>query len=487
MDQKKAKGFQIGKKAFLTSIFILAGLILVSGILTKVLPSGEYAVLESQGREIVQPGTYTEISKPDYPVWRWITAPVEVFWGSNSLTIIVLVAFLIFIGGSFALLEESGMIDSMLYMAARRFRNQRYILMAVIMFTFMFFGAVLGIFEAMIPLVVFVVPLALALGWDSITGLGMSLLALAFGFSAGITNPFTIAVAQSLADLPVFSGSWLRIIFFAITYILTFMFVRRYGKKIDRNPQNSLVYKEDAPLREIYKAETFLADRAPAGKEQSKALRFVIACLGTSVLFIVAAALVPAIPTDAAFPLVAILFATGGIGAGFLTGMKSRSVFSTFGRGVMSIIPGVLLVLLAMSVPHIISQGKIMGTILHSFEGLIQGTSVYTAAILVLGVTLILNFFIGSASAKAFLVMPIIVPLADLTGLTRQTTILAFGFGDGFTNMLYPTNPVLIIALGLTVVSYTKWLKWTLKIQLPILAISILFLLFAVKIGYGPF
>jgi uncharacterized ion transporter superfamily protein YfcC len=149
--------------------------------------------------------------------------------------------------------------------------------------------------------------------------------------------------------------------------------------------------------------------------------------------------------------------------------------------------PGILLILMAMSVKHIISNGGIMDTILNAAASMISGSSPYVAIFVLYVLILALELFIGSSSAKAFLVMPIIAPLADLIGLTRQSTILAFCFGDGFSNVLYPTNPVLLICLGLTVISYGKWFRWTIRIQLAAFAMSCAFMAIAVAIRLGPF
>jgi uncharacterized ion transporter superfamily protein YfcC len=185
-------------------------------------------------------------------------------------------------------------------------------------------------------------------------------------------------------------------------------------------------------------------------------------------------------------PLVALLFLAGGLGAGLLAG-RGRGVFPAFARGMLGILPGVILIMMAMSVKFIISQGGIMDTVLYYAAAAISRTSAAGAALLTYAVVLVLNFFIGSATAKAFLVMPLITPLADLVGITRQVAVLAFAFGDGFSNVLYPTNPILLIALGLTVVSYPKWFRWVIGLQLAVLALTVLLLLAAVAINLGPF
>jgi uncharacterized ion transporter superfamily protein YfcC len=183
----------------------------------------------------------------------------------------------------------------------------------------------------------------------------------------------------------------------------------------------------------------------------------------------------------------ALLFLIGGVGSGLFAGMGGRAVSSAFAKGATQMLPGVVLILMSMSVKYIVESGGIMDTILHAAARVISQAQPLVAAFLVYVVTLIMNFFVGSASAKAFLMMPILTPLADLVGITRQTAVFAFDLGDGFSNMLYPSNALLLIGLSFTVVSYPKWIRWTIGLQAVIFLVSMLFLGFAVVIGFGPF
>ena len=209
-------------------------------------------------------------------------------------------------------------------------------------------------------------------------------------------------------------------------------------------------------------------------------------CMGIAVAFIVATARAPAL-SDYAFPLMAFLFLIGGIGAGLLARMGGRGVAGAFFQGMTGILPGILLILMSLSVKHIVSTGGIMDTILFRASGLISHSSRIVSTYLIYLLTLVMNFFIGSASAKAFLMMPILTPLADIVGITRQTAVLAFDFGDGFSNMLYPSNALLLIGLGFTVVSYPRWIRWTIGLQGVVFVLSMIFLAVAVLIGFGPF
>ncbi len=335
-------------------------------------------------------------------------------------------------------------------------------------------------------MIVFIIPLAYSLGWDSLTGLGMSLLALSFGFSAAVTNPFTIAVAQKISELPLFSGAWLRIIFFVFVYGAVFFFVYLHAKRVEKNPKLSPMYEEDKPLKDALASLEEFEKTGGNYPGMVKALIWFSICLGLALGFVAVSSAIPSI-SDYTFPLMGVLFLIGGVGSGLFAGLKGFRVIRIFGKGTLNILPGIVLILMAYSVKYIIDQGQITDTILFSASQKIAGASATGAVFLIYGLTLFMNFFIGSASAKAFLMMPILSPLADLVHITRQTAVLAFDFGDGFSNMIYPSNALLLIALGFTVVSYPKWIKWTLKIQAAMLILTSIFLVIAVKINFGPF
>jgi uncharacterized ion transporter superfamily protein YfcC len=211
-----------------------------------------------------------------------------------------------------------------------------------------------------------------------------------------------------------------------------------------------------------------------------------VSCVVVATIIVIATARHPVL-SALSFPMMTILFLAGGIGGGRFAGLAWPRLAGAFGGGILNFLPGMMLVLLAYSVKHIITTGMIMDTILYGAAELIRQSPPMTAAFLVYATTLAMNFFIGSASAKAFLMMPILTPLADLVGITRQTAVLAFDFGDGFSNMIFPTNALLLIALSFTVVGYTKWMRWTWKLQIAILLLTSAFLAFAVRIGFGPF
>jgi uncharacterized ion transporter superfamily protein YfcC len=490
MEEKKgdnSTALRIGKKAFFSTVAIILVLMITAGILTRVVRAGNFRHEAVDGRDTVVAGSFAYGERPDYPVWRWFLAPLEVLVAPGNVTVITLVVLMLLIGGSFTVLEKGGILKSALSMIVARFEKRRFVLMAAVIFFFMFSASVLGIYEELAPMVVFIVPLALLLGWDSLTGLGMSLLALGFGFSAAILNPFTIGVAQTAAGLPLFSGAWFRVIFFVLTYALVFLFVRAHALKVERSPESSPVFADDERLRSRLDASSVVGSDPRAADPRMRAgVRWLALWFLGAVVFVLVATRFKTLSAYS-FPIMGLFFLIACVGAGLRAGEGGRKVGRFFFLGVRSILPAIVIILMAMSVKQIILDGGIMDTILYAASLKIVGTSPYLAALLVYVLTLALEFFVASASAKAFLVIPILAPLADLVGLTRQSVILAYDYADGFTNILYPTNPMLMICLGLTVVSYPKWLRWTAPAQAGAFALSLAFMAIAVAIKFGPF
>ncbi|HWQ46188.1 MAG TPA: hypothetical protein VN376_04935 [Longilinea sp.] len=478
-------GAQINTKAFIQSVIILLVLMITAGVLTRVLPAGSYTRNEVDGRVVIVPDSYQVTDHPNYPVWRWFTAPVEVLGGSDALIIITIMVFILLVAGAFAVMEKSGILTAALARIVRAFGGRKYLLLVVITGFFMMMGAFFGLFEEVVPLVPLMIALAYFLGWDALVGLGMSILATNMGFSAALTNPFTIGVAQRLAGLPMFSGFLYRVPIFLTIFAVTAIFLVRYAKKIEKRPESSLVFGEDKVVRAKYSNLDLEKIAANSGGLKKASIWFVV------FIFLVVATLftspfVPAI-SDYALPIVGILFFIGGLGAGLLTDQPKKTVWKALLDGVLGILPGLPLIMMAASIKFIITTGGVMDTILNTASLSLSHAAPTSAAFLIYGLALLMELFIGSAGAKAVLMMPILLPLADLVGVTRQVTVLAYCFGDGFSNMVYPTSPVLLISLGLAAVSFGKWLKFTWKIWAVVVPITLLFLWLAVAIGYGPF
>ncbi len=322
MDQKA--GAQISQRAFIQSLVILFVLMMIAGILTLVVPAGQYTRIQVDGRETIDPASFQFIEKPDYPIWRWFVAPVEVLGSEYGLLTIVIIVVLFFAGGAFAVLDKTGTLRAFIGRIVRRFKERKYALLLAVSFAFMFLGATLGTFEEVVLLVPVMIALSYSLGWDALVGLGMSILATNMGFSAAIANPYTLGVSQQLAGLPLFSGMGLRVVIFLVIYAIFVAFLSAYARKIDRDPTASLVHEEDKSERKKYTHLEEDAHFTEDNPRQNRAMSFFGLFLLLILVVMLTGPFVPAI-SDYALPIVGILFLIGGRGARSFGGGWSRA------------------------------------------------------------------------------------------------------------------------------------------------------------------
>jgi len=479
-------GLKIGKRTFISTAVMLLCVMIFAFILTRTVPMGEYQRTMTDGREVVVAGSYVQTDGSRLQAWRVVTAPFEVFAGPDALTAIMIILSIMLIGGVFLILDKCGLLQYAMRRVIHRFEKRKYLLLAVVALFGMALGAGMGLFEETVILAPIAVALAISLGWDALVGMGMSLMAVGFGFAAGTFNPFTTGVAQRLAGLPLFSGLWLRAVIFVIVYVLLIAFLMLYARRIDKNPEKSLLYGIKISTKRVS-----VAGAAPSeavmeqdSQKSKKALAFFGSSLLVIAAYVITGVFIPAL-SDFSMPVIAIVITIGGIGAGLMSG-HSR-VFRDFGKGIVTFLPSVVLLMLAMSVKQIFVSGGIMDTLLDYAYNVVVGSSPLASLIIIFAFVLCMNFFIAGASSKAFLVIPLLAPLAELVGLARQNIVLAFCFGDGFSNVIYPTNAVLLIVLGIIGVPYIKWFRWTWKIQIALAVVCVGFLALAYSIGYGPF
>ena len=399
MEEKKkrtAVGASVG--SFITAIIVIFIMMVLTYVLTFIIPGG------------------------GIPFWKWALSPVLVLFGEDNGSLIAIIALLLGLGGVFNCLDKFGVLKFLLDKITERFGKNRRVLLTVIPLFFMLLGSVAGTFEECVPLVPVVVALAIRLGWDALTGLGMSILAAGCGFAAGVCNPFTIGVAQELVELPMFSGLWFRAVNFVLIYVILVVFLLLHVKKVEK-PMEFTLPQEKQEKNPRTKKEYYLDN-------------------------------------------------------------KLIKVLVTFRNGVIGVLPGVLLILMANSIRFTLMEGNILDAILQGAIGIAQGLPRWSVILFIYALVLFMNFFIPSGSAKAFLLMPLIVPTAEVFNISAQLCIVAFAFGDGFSNVFYPTNPVLLISLGLANVSYGEWAKWSVKFQVTNLILTSMILLAGLAIGY---
>lgn len=412
----------VGITSFLTAIIIIFVMMILTYGLTFIIPGG-----------------YISFGK-------WILSPILVLFGEDSGSLIAIIGLLIGLGGIFNCMDKFGVLRFLLDKIVDRLGNRKNILLGATTMFFMLLGSVAGTYEECVALVPVVVALAIRLGWDALTGLGMSILAAGCGFAAGICNPFTVGVAQELAGLPMFSGMWLRAINFGMIYILLMIFLLRHIKKVENSFLSAGGNTDHVVLAEKIQGEESLSSRnCERSLEQNENIPMQERNLQEN---------------------------------------KFKKIVVTFKDGVVSVLPGVLLILMANSIRFTMMEGNILEPILQTAIGIAGGLPRWSVILFIYGLVLFFNFFIPSGSAKAFLLMPLIIPTAQAFDISAQLCIMAFAFGDGFSNVFYPTNPVLLISLGLAKVGYGDWVKWSFKFQLLNLFLTSALLLVGLMIGY---
>lgn len=465
MEQKK--GLNISVKSFITALVVIFALMFAAYVLTLIIPAGEYArIPDAEGNMIIDTENGFSYVDGGIAFWKWALSPILVLGATGNGTLIAVIIFLLVIGGVFNSLERCGLMKYLLDKIANRFGKLRYSLMAVTTLFFMAMGALIGSFEECVPLVPIVVALSINLGWDALTGVGMSLLAVGCGFSSGVFNPFTVGVAQQLAGLPMFSGASMRLLTFVLIYFLLLFFLRLYAKKIEK------------PLNESISENAFVRD-----SKMDKGIIFFAVPLGIGIVAIFCSGFITALQ-DYTMIIVAVAFLVAGISACLAAGMSGRALGKTFIQGIISIFPAVLMILMASSIKYTLEEAHVLDTVLHGAVELAQVMPKWAVVLFIYIIVLVMNFFISSGSAKAFMLIPLIVPIAQVFGISSQLCILAFAFGDGFSNVLYPTNAALLIGLGLADVGYVDWVKWTWKFQLATLILTSLLLMLGLAIGY---
>ncbi len=464
---KEQKGLNISAKSFITATVIIFVLMIVTYGLTFLIPGGEYArIADASGHMVLDTaGGFTYI-EGGIPFWKWLLSPILVLGAEGNGSLIAVIIFLLVLGGVFNSLDKCGLMRYMLHKITYRFGRNKYKLMACVTLFFMAMGSFIGSFEECVPLVPIVVALAVSLGWDALVGIGMSLLAAGCGFAAGICNPFTVGVAQELAGLSMFSGMWFRGLGFILIYGLLFSFLYRYAKRIektDKDYSGSISFEPN--------------------QQMDKGVLCFVGIVSVGILLVLSSVFITALQ-DYTMIIVAVMFLVAGVLAVLISGTTGRVLGATFLEGVVSVLPAVLMILMANSIKYTLTEAHILDTILHTAVATAGELPKWAVILFIYFIVLVMNFFIPSGSAKAFLLIPLIVPVAQIFGISAQLCVVAYAYGDGFSNAFYPTNPVLLISLGLADVNYGTWAKWSGKFQLLNLLLTGALLLVGLMIGY---
>lgn len=491
MDKSKELDVKVkfGLKSFITVVIILFAVLVFVGVLTFIIPAGRYTIYTVDEALKNNPFyQWTEDASLDkkividsfrvladgentsrLPVYRWLIAPIEaLIFGSNSGNMIMIIALLLVLGGTFKVLEESGGLVSLVRVIMVKLQSKRFVAIWAITGVIMVLSAVFGLQEQLLILYPVFAMLCTALNWSRFTAISFVLIASGVGFTTAITNPLTIGTASIAAGVSVTDGLWYRCIIFAVMYVITSLFLVYLAKRDERT------------ATEKFDVEGFTMVTDAERAEDIRKAKMIIVLFSIALLSVIITTSIPALRSLAmVFMAVAFIVGTVIIGRILLGSYKRLGV--CFLKGVKDVLPSIVIIMIAFGITYIAQQGNILHTIFNYFYTAVDGISPYVAVILLYVFVLIIEFFIPSASAKAVLIIPMLT-LAPIEGISSTVIILTYLFADGYTNVLYPTCGTLLVGLGLANVSFAEWFKKTIVFQLLLFVISLAFLMFAVFI-----
>lgn len=461
---------KFGLKSFITICSILLAIIILVGVLTFIVPAGTY-LSDANGNIIPDSFSFIE-STTRLPVWRWFTAPIEALViGEGNFNIIQIILVLLVLGGTFKVLDKAGILVAVVNVIVDKFYEKRYLLIWVITLLMMLLSSCFGLQEELLIFFPILLAISKAMKWSKEQAVSLILITTGVGFTTAMFNPFTIGIASTLAGITVLDGLWYRVIIFAVLYVFTCLYLTYMAKKDEKTNLSE----------ETEQGFEHLTDELK--KEYSRKAKMVTALFSFALLVIIVSSVVPFLADlGLGMAFMALAFVVGTIIIGKKCLGSIKETFSAFLSGVKDIAPSIVIILLAFSVKYIADEGNILHTIFYYCHSYMSKQSPYFSVILLYLVILIFEFFIPGSGAKALLLIPLLT-LAPLPGISVNVILLAFLFGDGYTNVLYPTCGTLVIGLSLANVSFVSWLKRTGLFQILLFAISVAFLLFAVYIG----
>ena len=449
---------------------LLFGLAIIAAISTWIIPAGSYDRVVENGRELIDPGSYRPVeAKPAGVPGLLLAFP-------KGLAEVADIVFYIFIiGGTFGVLNRTGAIQAGIHSLVRRLGGKRAVLLVVLTFVFAFGGGSIGIAEETLVFLPALLLLARSLGYDSLVAGGIALVGANAGFASAFMNPFTVGVAQGIVGLPLFSGLEYRLVLWAVMTTVTILFLARYAARVRAKPERSLMYELD---RQRIKSE-------PVGEVTGFTRRH------GAVLFVALAALVilalGALRWHWGIRELSGLFFGLAVVAGPVGRLSADETARSFIKGAAELTYAALVVGLARSILVILRDARVMDTLTHGLAATIRHWPSSVSAAGIYFIQNVLNFFVPSGSGQAAVSMPIVAPLGDLLGITRQTNVLAYQLGNGLTNIFVPTQGYFMAALGILGIPWSKWVRWLLPLLLIWLVIGCAAVLIAQAIHWGPF
>ena len=433
---KKKKGFSM---PHVYAVILI--LMLLVTIMTYVIPAGTYARVDGN----VDPNSFTYVEQTPVSFLSFFTSLHQGFVESANV-----IGAVLLISGAIQIIQKTGAFSAGIQALIKRAKG-RGLVMVLLFFTIFTGMGVIGYLDALYPFYPIIISLFITLGYDKMVGTAIIMLSTAVGFTCGMVNPYTTGVAQTLVGLPMYSGIALRAVGLVVFYAIAVFFLTRYCIKIKKNPKYSVM------------GENYL---------QEQTAPIVLSVVGS-------------LRWKWGLPEITAVYMPVAIVAVVLSRMSVSEACSEFGKGTAGVVAPTMVIGLSRAVSVLLTEGNITDTIIHAVSGLLEGKSPVITLLIIYAFVTLFNFFVSSGSGKAVVMLPILQPLGQVLGINQQVMVLAYQYGDGFTNTFWPTASLL--QLSLCGMDYGHWFKFAWKIYACLITAGFLLIIIANQIGYGPF
>jgi uncharacterized ion transporter superfamily protein YfcC len=448
------------------TLVLLYGMILLAYVLTMLLPAGQFEMINEHGHDVVVPGTYQKVEDAErLPITSLFTVIPRGLESAQGI-----IFFIFIIGGALAVIRATGALDAALSKVLNRFGSQPALLILMGMLAFAVGSSTIGMAEEYIPLVAILITLCVGMRMDTVAAVGIMVVGYGIGYGTAVMNPFTVLVAQEVAGATPVSGMAFRLILFVPFFALGYLHVLRYAKKVRSDPSLSLV----ADIPEAQPPDS--PETGPITVRQRLVLLATLLALVVVVWGI-------KVHQWYFVELGAIFFALALI-CGFIYRMALDDMARHFVNGAGELVGTALLIGFARAIEITLSDGQVLHTIVNGLSQPLVAVGPELSAIGMLFIQSILNFFIPSGSGQAYVTMPIMAPISDIVGVSRQVAVLAYQMGDGFMNMVVPTNAVLMGILGICGIPFGRWFRFIWPLMLQLLVLGSISMVVAVLVGY---
>ncbi|EGT4218620.1 YfcC family protein [Clostridioides difficile] len=463
MSSLKKKKFTMPQT--LTIIFLL---IVLMAILTWIVPSGNFERVDIDGRSVVVAGTYEKAPSNPQGITDVFTAPINGFIDAAEV-----VGFVLIVGGAFGIVNKTGAIEAVIAHTVNKMKKFQFLIIPISMILFGLGGTTFGMSEETLPFYMIFIPLMTSMGYDSLTAVATVFIGATAGFGAATTNPFSVGIAQALSQIVPGSGIEFRVVMFIIYMAISIGFVMMYANKVKKDPKKSLVHDISLNQELMVNSDTNI-------KEFTKREAIVIAIFTIGMAIMIYGVL----RLEWYITEIAMIFTAIGIISGIASGLKQDEIVNSFISGAGDLITAGLCIAFARGIVIIAENGFIIDTILNSAANLLNGLPKTIFINLTFLIEGLIAFLIPSASGLASLTIPVLAPLGDLVDVSRQMIVTAYQFGIGVTNLITPTSGVLMGALAVANIPWSKWVRFVIPLMVVLTILVMAFLTIGLYLGF---